>query len=208
MSSMLYNSTIQNSCEFIQKTVRSSGLNFSCQETPFSIFITVRKSQIKLRNGQSSPQDQNMCQTPTVSTSVNPAFVMREPAQKDLLAKNKSLEGAFNKLKLEYEDAIADSEIKYKVIGDLEEKLEDLMDILQKRDGEIKEIMEEKKTVESKLEQAVIEKKVFEKEKNKAVKKCDNFIFELDTANYTVIKLEKNFADTKLEVVSIRSEKK
>ena len=35
---------IQKSCSEILNSVRNSNLNFSCQETPFSIYLTVRKS--------------------------------------------------------------------------------------------------------------------------------------------------------------------
>ena len=35
---------IQKSCSEILNSVRNSKLNFSCQETPFSIYLTVRKS--------------------------------------------------------------------------------------------------------------------------------------------------------------------
>ena len=38
---------ISDSCSKILTCVRSSGLNFYCEETPYSIYITVRKSQSK-----------------------------------------------------------------------------------------------------------------------------------------------------------------
>ena len=39
--------TIESSCNSIVQKIRASGLNFSCQETPFSIYVTVRKSLTK-----------------------------------------------------------------------------------------------------------------------------------------------------------------
>ena len=39
---------IQRSCEFIINNVRMSGLNFSLQETPFSVYFTIRKSLSKV----------------------------------------------------------------------------------------------------------------------------------------------------------------
>ena len=36
---------IETSCDLIMNSVRSSQLNFACQETPFSIYITITKSQ-------------------------------------------------------------------------------------------------------------------------------------------------------------------
>ena len=38
---------IENYCENILSSVRSSNLNYSCQETPFSIYLTIRKSWSK-----------------------------------------------------------------------------------------------------------------------------------------------------------------
>ena len=38
---------IESSCNSIIQRIRSSGLNFSCQETPFSLYMTVRKSWAK-----------------------------------------------------------------------------------------------------------------------------------------------------------------
>ena len=37
----------QESCNIILQNLRSSNLNFSAQETPFSIFVTIRKSFTK-----------------------------------------------------------------------------------------------------------------------------------------------------------------
>ena len=41
---------IRNSCEQVLDSVRSSNLNFSTNETPFSIYLTVRKSFVKFSN--------------------------------------------------------------------------------------------------------------------------------------------------------------
>ena len=35
---------INISCDSVLNTVRTSGLNFSCQETPYSLYLTVRES--------------------------------------------------------------------------------------------------------------------------------------------------------------------
>ena len=49
--------TIHDSCAKIMKTIRCSSLNFSCQESPYSIYITIRKSWSKLEQG---PVDVNL----------------------------------------------------------------------------------------------------------------------------------------------------
>ena len=43
--------TIQETCGRILQTVRTSNLNYSCQETHYSIYLTVRKSLSKHQQG-------------------------------------------------------------------------------------------------------------------------------------------------------------
>ena len=47
-------SNIQNSCDHIVKSVRDSFLNYSIQETPFSMYLTIRKSFSKSRHLRNS----------------------------------------------------------------------------------------------------------------------------------------------------------
>ena len=50
--------SVKNSCDSILKSVRKSCLNFSMQETPFSIYITVRKSLLKVNSAiEESPDE-------------------------------------------------------------------------------------------------------------------------------------------------------
>ena len=51
---MSNNTNIQESCDQIIHSVRTANLNFAYQETPFSIYITVRKTVTKLQQGQQS----------------------------------------------------------------------------------------------------------------------------------------------------------
>ena len=41
------NNQIENSCTKIIQTIKSSSLNFTAQETPFSLYVTIRKSLVK-----------------------------------------------------------------------------------------------------------------------------------------------------------------
>ena len=41
---------VQTSCDVVLSSVRESSLNFSVQETPFSLYITVRKSFSKQKD--------------------------------------------------------------------------------------------------------------------------------------------------------------
>ena len=55
---MVVNS-IGSTCNSLLEHIRDSGLKFSCQETPFLLYITVRKSfsKIKTRNLSFNPND-------------------------------------------------------------------------------------------------------------------------------------------------------
>ena len=50
MSTKLQEQNIQQSCDRILNNVRCSNLNFSLNETPFSIYITIRKSLTKVHH--------------------------------------------------------------------------------------------------------------------------------------------------------------
>ena len=53
-------STIAISCDKILNSVRSTNLNFSCQETPFSLYLTIRKSLVKFNNPHKPPAQANV----------------------------------------------------------------------------------------------------------------------------------------------------
>ena len=59
MFTMAANSSIQKSCDLVLASVRSSSLNYSSQETPFSIYLTIRKSFSKATFNQSPGCDSN-----------------------------------------------------------------------------------------------------------------------------------------------------
>ena len=50
-------SNVQSSCDFILKEVRSSSLNYSVQETPFSLYLTIRKSLVKTKSKVKDPEN-------------------------------------------------------------------------------------------------------------------------------------------------------
>ena len=109
---MAVSDSVQSSCEFLLQSVRSSGLNYFSQETPFSIFLTIRKSFA--RSFQFQPPPGNNLK------SVPEKFEVTS----NLIEENKSLKDDFYKVKADYEHAIGECESKYKEIEDLKEKLE------------------------------------------------------------------------------------
>ena len=112
---------VQSSCDFLLYSVRNSGLNFTSQETPFSIFLTLRKSFVKSFQ-------------PQIKSEENKLFVKNLKAE-NLEEVNKKLEEALKNLKNDYEDAVADSEAKIKTIEELNNKIDILESKLVKTEA-------------------------------------------------------------------------
>ena len=104
---------IQTSCDFILKNVRSSSLNYSVQETPFSLFLTIRKSLVKIRSIRSDfdPRDcsqldteQSSVKDPEKSTAKNLEDPIALQDHSKCQTKHKNLEKSLQKLQNEYEE--------------------------------------------------------------------------------------------------------
>ena len=121
--------SVESSCEFLLHSVRSSNLNFICQETPYSIFLTVRKSLQKSFS-------QEIQDTPSLKTTPT--------------------EDAFEQLKRDLEEAVTENESKQETIDSLEKTVEILREKLSQDDAKIKalenknnfDIHEKKKALE------------------------------------------------------------
>ena len=91
--------TAEESCQGIINSIRSSCLNFSFQETPYSIYITVRKSFSKSAKSQGSPE--------IFFSQTNKA----ESDQQDFIqSKIKMLESANQILTQNFEDSVLELE--------------------------------------------------------------------------------------------------
>ena len=107
-SNVLY-PRVQRSCDMVLNSVRTSSLNFSVQETPYSIYLTIRKSFSK----SSDPQAQ---------------FLMAEQSDtiidiESLSKKLSSSESEILSLKNKFEEAINECEIYTKEIEALGKKI-------------------------------------------------------------------------------------
>ena len=108
-------SSVKSSCDFVISSVRNSFLNYSIQETPFSLYLTIRKSFAK----SSANSDQ-----------------IRSCSVQNVLLEHTEVETLTNKLKAaqesnmilqnSYEEAVNDSEKCYERINELESKVEGL----------------------------------------------------------------------------------
>ena len=93
------------------ETIRNSNLNFSLQETPFSIYVTIRKS---FSTGKNLPiQDQNSNRITSSEETVN-----------CLKRRCENLEGACQKLQSDLEEEINENEAKEEHLSKMSEKLE------------------------------------------------------------------------------------
>ena len=96
----------------ITNKIRSSCLNYSIQETPFSLYFTVRKSTIKSSQFSSSRS--------------NISFEEPEQDDQDLKTKHDGLEKENNALKNRLEEAFIKNEKQSKHIDVLEQKVQTL----------------------------------------------------------------------------------
>jgi DNA repair exonuclease SbcCD ATPase subunit len=150
---------LENSCDQIVKSVRNSCLNFSIQETPYSLYLTIRKSFTK------APQDSSNDLKNESENIINQEI-------ETLKARLSEAEKRNQRLQSEHEEVVNDSEVCYKkiesletrVLNDKEEivKLEsdledveknwkDLMKQVKEKDKEIHDLKKENKIISDSL---------------------------------------------------------
>ena len=176
---------IKNSCENVIKSVRESQLNYSIQETPHSLYFTVRKTFAR----SSQVPSQNSSQT-----LPNLAF----PQVESLKMKLESLEISNEALRASYVEAVDDSELCHA-------KLKELENIIQKKDEVINTLKSDKEKVEKAVD--VAEKNW--KELNKENKVKDKEVQNLKKENESVAhNLEKVRNELKNITSIVNKEKK
>ena len=97
---------IQDSCAHILRSVRNSKLNFACQETPYSIYLTIRKSWKKHYSIGDS------------------GFLFCEPLNSDLEIKLRNVVSENLSLNTDLIDCEATREEAKAAIGEIETKVE------------------------------------------------------------------------------------
>ena len=159
---------LDKSCSLILNSVRNSSLNFSVHETPYSLYLTVRKSFAKNRISQ---DDQN-------HLSVANKTVSETLGQEEIvILRNKLSESESKnaKLKHEIEEVVNDSEEKYLKLQNLETK------VLNYKEAKTK--------LESELDEAEKHWKVL----NKQVKEKDKQIYDLKKENCNTLESLSEF---------------
>ena len=159
---------IKNSCANILNNVRQSGLNFAIQETPYSFYVTVRKSPLK------SPS--------TIRFTPDPQLSAMNLESTGMIEKLRSscdfLKQSNDNLKLELADTVDEIEAKTETLSALQSETKILREKLTESKEQIDEIVgnktkhinEEKKALQAKHEQVCSEKKFIKSELESAKK--------------------------------------
>jgi exonuclease VII small subunit len=136
MSPQESNLTTEESCQVIINSVRSSCLNFSFQETPYSMYITVRKSFLQFFKSEPKVSPEVLF-SPTIR-------VVPEHHQDSLQAKVTKLETAHQILRQNFEDSDLELEAATNDNKNLEEKIETLHTKLSEAEKDVDTIVRNK----------------------------------------------------------------
>ena len=187
--------SVQKSCDIVVNSVRSSFLNFSLQETPFSLYFTIRKSFVK---SQPLP-----FLHPPHKTNIKEDEVVVEEIE-TLKTKLKALEDNNTALLHNYEEAVNDCEESYNTIKDLEAKIKDyevkatdkVASESHKNNKIIEQLKEDKVHLENELDTAEKQWKTL----NKALKVNDKELHDTKKEN---AKLKENLEEVNTELKNI-----
>ena len=184
---------VETSCSHIMKTIKSLPLNYNIVETPYSIYLTLRKSLLK---GAQS-------------------FEIPEVVKQDEKVTNLDKANAY--LSASLEEAVIDSEEKANTIYKLEETVQNLLEKLEnsekinlKEHEELKTLKDEEiDNVKVKNKNLVSENKTLRKDLKNLTKELDLFKCEsLQSKRKLESKielLEKRFEDQKSETEAVLS---
>ena len=200
MSTDLLSQDIQKSCQTIINQVRWSCLNFSLQETPFSLYVTIRKSYSKSQSISYAPAlDQ-------IQPEVLPASATNDSNFSSLQSRCKFLEQSNDNLKKEYADAISEIEENHETINNLRKQVE----LFQTQNDEIvgkriKAFNDEKRSLQLKHEKTCSENKTLKREKDDLEKEINKLSIALKTSRKE-IKEQSHQYEKKVEVLKANLE--
>ena len=190
---------VKNSLEIVINSVRDSFLNYSMQETPYSLYFTIRKS---------------FSRASQASLESSPQFTQHQADSeiKALKTKVTCLEEKNFALTNQYEEALNDCQVSYLKIKDLESSTSDLKEKflekcsdVQKKDKIVEQMIVSKDNLARDLE--VAEKNW--KELNRSIKAKDKELHELNKENLKITeKFEKVQADFKNLTAIVNKDKK
>ena len=117
---------LENTCDFLIHKIRDSGLNFSCQETPYSFYITLRKSFIKSRLTQPK-------------FAISETSDLKEKFEK-ILARNITLENNSKQLQKEVEDLLEENKAAQMIAKNLQNQNDEKDALIDSLESSIKNL--------------------------------------------------------------------
>ena len=114
---------LENTCDFLVHKIRASGLNFSCQETPYSFYITLRKSFTKSRLSQPG-------------FAISESSDLKEKFEK-LSARNKILENKSKQLQRDFENLLEDNKAAHELAQNLQTQNDEKDALIDKMESSI-----------------------------------------------------------------------
>ena len=139
-------SSIGDSCNSLLQHIRDSGLNFSCQETPFSIYITVRKSYTQYRKENLASSLVNQVLHDVVKDEQQhpqEASLHYQSLQKkhgSLLAEKNKLEDTLDITKQHLNSALKECDLREEVIEELEEQKASQCELISNLENNVKSL--------------------------------------------------------------------
>ena len=133
---------LEASTNFVLHNIRQSGLNYSCQETPYSIYVTLRKSFRKSRTAEN--QDLRFLQELPCRKSEFELTKIRD--EQDMILE------AFDHLKHYYDDAIEENARSCEIIENFESVNEEKSAKIESLESAMKDLRKEKDLLEDSLQ--------------------------------------------------------
>ena len=198
-------SFIHNSYNSVLDNLRSSHLNFGISETPFSIYITIRKSLKK--------------SSFTKFSSQVPSKLVQDVPVSKIKSRCKFLEDANEALKIDLDYAVTENEAHVKTICDLETKVENLVQKLTETEKQfgtkvaeaVKATVAERRSIQIKHEQICVESKNIKSENEELKKDVNSLNVALKSAKKetkeTHFKLEKKVKEMEGKIETLQEYK-
>jgi hypothetical protein len=188
---------IQNSCASVLNSVRQSGLNFAIQETPFSFYVTVRKSALRGHH-QLLPHHQH-------GASLDPNIVI-EQLQKQCAF----LQQANDKLQLDFAESVDYADELESLIKSSKETNKILEEKVVKAEASALKSYEQSKhdilTLKNVNKNLNTELESLKRDQNLKIKTIRDKNKELQKLEVKCDNLESNMRNLKVELKSLKTE--
>ena len=174
----------QKSCNTILENVRSSKLNFSIQETPYSLFLTIRKSFTKnFLNHQPEPHLDSRTKVLDIKkiSDLEAELDILKTENRNLKLKNEHLEKGNVALANNYEEEVSECEAIKEELVDTTAQLENWKTNCKNMEANLKNIEKKSKQLEEKHTKTCNEVKKIKCEKEDLIKENNKISINLKT---------------------------